>query len=120
MGRGKSNGGAKRGPKPKATKADLEAAVKLLSTQYKSVKKLVRQIHAAVVPDSTEGTPEPETAEPTLEAITAETPASDLQEPAAATVVVPAQAEVKVGDVLPVVAQTQPVQSSLNLKPANG
>lgn len=118
MARGKSNSGAKRGPKPKATKADLEAAVKLLSAQQKAIKKLVRQIHAEVVPGSTEGTPEPETAEPTLEAATAETPASDLQEPAATavTVVVPAVADLKVGDVLPV----QPVQSSLNLKPANG
>lgn len=116
MARGKSSGGAKRGPKPKATKADLEAAVKLLSAQQKAIKKLVRQIHAEVVPGSTEGTPEPETAEPTLEAATAEVPASDLQEPAATTVVVPAVADLKVGDVLPV----QPAQSSLNLKPANG
>lgn len=62
MARGKS-GGAKRGPKPKATKADLEAVAKLLSTQLRAVKKLVRQIHAEVVPNSTEGAPEPEPVE---------------------------------------------------------
>lgn len=116
MGRPKGSGGAKRGPKPKATKADLEAAVKLLSTQLRAVKKLVRQIHAVVVPDSTEGTPEPEPIEPEVTAETAETaetPTSDLQANGAAAAL-PVEAEVVVVQA----ATLPPPQSSLNLKPA--
>lgn len=123
MARGKG-GNAKRGPKPKLRREDLDAVAKLLSTQLKAVKKLVRQIHAEVVPGSTEGTPEPEaveTVESATETTTAETPASDLQEPVtpavsgdATTVVLP------VGTPVPEVGTILPVQSSLNLKPANG
>lgn len=109
----KGNSGAKRGPKPKATKADLEALGKLLSTQLKAVKKLVRQIHAVVVPDSTEGAPEPE-----LEAEPVEAAAEVVAEPEpvaapattnGAAVALPVEAEVTV---------VPPAQSSLNLKPA--
>jgi hypothetical protein len=115
MARGKG-GNAKRGPKPKLRREDLDAVAKLLSTQLKAVKKLVRQIHAEVVPGSTEGTPEPEaaeTVEPATETATAETPASDLQEPGVNSVPLPVEAEVAV-------IAAAPVQASLNLKPANG
>lgn len=52
----KAGNGAKRGPKPKMTKEDGEA----LAKQLRRLTKLVRQIHAEVVPGSTEGAPEPE------------------------------------------------------------
>ena len=58
MARGRKAGGAKRGPKPKMTKEDGEA----LAKQLRSLKKLVRAIHADVVPGSTEGTPDPDEA----------------------------------------------------------
>lgn len=56
MARGRKAGGAKRGPKPKMTKEDGEALAKAL----RRLTKLVRAIHAEVVPGSTEGAPEPE------------------------------------------------------------
>lgn len=60
MARGKSNGGAKRGPKPKATRADLDELDKKLSNKLNKLTKLVKQLHVEVVPNSTEGTPDPE------------------------------------------------------------
>lgn len=62
MARGKGTG-AKRGPKPQARREDVEALEKKLGAALRRLTKLVRAVHAEVVPGSTEGIPEPEPVE---------------------------------------------------------
>lgn len=99
MARGKSAGGAKRGPKPHVRREDLEAFDKKLSSAVRRLTKLVRAIHAEVVPGSTEGTPEPEPVEAELAPaeVSAATPAAPVQLPLNGTsIVLPVEAEVVV------------------------